>query len=354
MLSKIDLFLFLPAVLLATIGSLTLSSVSPASFPGHFIFLGLGMLSFLFFNFLDLRVLRTFAPGLFILSVLLLVLTLVFGVFSRGSVRWIDVGPLSFQPSEIVKPLLVVFFAWFVARGRREIRFVLALFLLALPGFLILVQPDLGSTVVVVGAFLGVVFLGGVPVRFIIVALILGLVIMPWGWNILAAYQKERITSYLSPESDPLGGGYNSIQATIAVGSGGLAGQGIGQGTQAQLLFLPERHTDFIFASIAEEFGFLGSFLILVAFGVILLHLVLLVRKTRGVFERSMLGGIFAVFFVQTTVNIGMNLGVLPITGIPLPFVSSGGSSLLVMSALLGIASAISSEQRNPHFRFDV
>ncbi|MDO8599815.1 MAG: FtsW/RodA/SpoVE family cell cycle protein [bacterium] len=354
MYSRVDLFLFLPAVLLAILGSFTLSSVSPASYPGHFIFLGLALLSFLAFAFLDLRILKTLAPSFYIISCILLVATLIFGGLTRGSVRWIDLGPLSFQPSEIVKPLLIIFFAWIVARSRQETRFLIAIGALLLPFLLVLVQPDLGSAIVIIAGGLGVMFLGGIPVRFVAVLAILGIIIAPWAWTGLASYQKDRLSSYLSSEADPLGSGYNSIQSQIAVGSGEMFGRGIGQGTQAQLLFLPERHTDFIFASIAEELGFLGSSLIILAFAIILVRIVLIARSARDIFEKSILGGAFAVFFIQSGVNIGMNLGVLPITGIPLPFVSSGGSSLLAMSILLGIASAVSAEQKNLHFKFDI
>ncbi len=162
----------------------------------------------------------------------------------------------------------------------------------------------------------------------------------------MAPYQRDRILTFIKPSNDPLGRGYNSIQAKIAVGSGGFTGRGLGQGTQSQLLFLPERHTDFIFASTGEELGFLGVGLIIAAFGVILWRIIDLLRITNDSFSKALLGGVFFSIFTQAAVNIGMNMGVLPITGIPLPFVSSGGSALLAMAVMLGLVSSISSELR--------
>lgn len=342
---RIDLFLFLPAVFLVALGSLVLSSVSPALYPGQFIFLGLAVITFFIFSLLDESILKAFAPFLYFISCGLLLLTLIFGAFTRGTVRWIDIGQFSFQPSEVVKPLLIIFFAWFVARSRQEIRFISAILIFALPLFLILLQPDLGSALVLLGAFLGVIFLGGVPVKMLVPSLIVIVMLIPLLFNFLAPYQKQRIESFLHP-ADPLGSGYNAIQATIAVGSGEFLGRGLGQGTQAQLLFLPERHTDFIFSSIAEELGFVGTALLIVGIALILYRLVVLIRASETVFAKALLGGIFAAIFVQSSINIGMNLNVLPITGIPLPFVSSGGSALVAMAALLGLASSISSRLR--------
>lgn len=340
-LSRIDFKLFLPAGLILLLGSLVLSSVSPNSYPEQFIHVTLAALVFIFFANINTRVLKTFASWFYILALLLLLLTLTFGVVTRGAVRWIDLGFITIQASEIAKPLLAVFFAFLVSQGTDNKRFALA-FLAFLPAaLLVLLQPDLGSSIVIFAGFLGILFIGGIPFRYLLIAAVLVILSSPLLWSFLAPYQKERIISFLAPAQDPLGAGYNSIQAMIAVGSGGVLGRGLGEGTQSQLAFLPERHTDFIFASLSEELGFLAASGVLLAFLFLFWRLVNILKKAHDPFSKALIGGIFAILFAQASVNIGMNLGLLPITGIPLPFVSSGGSSLIAMSASLGMASSL-------------
>ena len=346
MLSRIDFKLFLPAVLLSIIGSLVISSVSPASYPSQFVFLALGLVTYILTANLDTRIFRTFAPLLYIVALVLLVITAIFGALSHGAVRWINLGLFTLQPSEVAKPFLLIFFAWVISRENGAKRFFLAFLALLPAAGLVMAQPDLGSTIVVVAGFLGVIFIGGIPWKYLISAVIGGVIGSPIMYEMLAQYQRDRILTFLKPANDPLGRGYNSIQAKIAIGAGGFTGRGLGQGTQSQLLFLPERHTDFIFASIGEELGFLGLGLVIAAFGVMLARIIQITINSEDIFTKSLLGGIFFSIFVQAFINIGMNMGVLPITGIPLPFVSSGGSALLAMSAMLGIVSAISWEER--------
>lgn len=347
--SRIDLKLFLPLMFLTLIGSVILSSVAPSVYPQQFIFLLLAFLMFLIFTKIEMGILRQLAPFLYIFSLLLLLVTIVFGVLTRGSVRWIDLGFITLQPSELVKPFLLLAFASIVAGSNKTVKFMLA-FLALIPAILlILVQPDLGSSLVVLAGFLGVIFLGGVPVRYLLGVGILGAIFSPLLWHFLAGYQKERIFSFLNPGSDPLSTGYNAIQSVIAIGSGGFFGKGLGQGTQSHLAFLPEWHTDFIFASLSEELGFLGASLVIIAFGILLWRIVVAMKNSHDVFSKALLGGIFATFLAQSGINIGMNLGLLPITGIPLPFVSSGGSSLLAMSVILGMASSISSDNEKQY-----
>lgn len=347
--SRIDLKLLLPVVFLTLIGSVILSSVQPAIYPQQFIFLFLAFLVFLIFTHIEVGILRNFAPFLYVFSLLLLLVTILFGVLTRGSVRWIDLGFITLQPSELVKPFLLLAFASIIAGSNKTVKFVLAFLALTPAILLILVQPDLGSSLVVLAGFLGVIFLGGVPVRYLLVVGILGAISSPLLWHVLASYQKERIFSFLNPGSDPLSTGYNAIQSVIAIGSGGFFGKGLGQGTQSHLAFLPERHTDFIFASLSEELGFLGASLVVIAFGVLLWRIVVLIKNSHDVFSKALLGGIFGTLLAQSGINIGMNLGLLPITGIPLPFVSSGGSSLIATSIILGMASSISSDHEKQY-----
>lgn len=344
----VDLKLAIPSLFLLLAGAVTLSSVSPGAFPGQFLHIGLAILVFILFANIDVKVLKEFGFWLYGFSLLLLLLTLFLGIVTRGSVRWISLGPLTVQPTEIVKPFLLVFFAWFATRKSRFLpkTYLFALALLFPAVFLVLLQPDLGSGLIITAGSLGVLLFSGFPLTYFFLSSVIALLATPFLWHFLAVYQKQRIISFLHPQADPLGAGYNSIQAMIAVGSGGLFGRGLGQGTQSQLAFLPERHTDFIFASLSEELGFLGAALVVISFAALFLHLINLIKNEQDSFYRALLGGIFLLLFTQTAVNIGMNLGLLPITGIPLPLVSSGGSSLVATSATLGIVSAASLRKR--------
>ncbi|MBI4033362.1 MAG: rod shape-determining protein RodA [Candidatus Blackburnbacteria bacterium] len=342
--SRVDWRIFLPALFLSVLGSLVLSSVAPSSFPKQFVYLALALFSFLLFSKVDLRVLHGFAPWLYVGSILLLLATMLFGVIARGAARWIVIGPFNLQPSEITKPFFLIFFAWLVSGIYGPKKFLATAVFALLAFFLILDQPDLGSGLVILAGFLGVIFMGRIPIVHLLLGLFVVAFFSPLGWHFLADYQKQRIISFLSPHTDPLGAGYNALQAVIAVGSGEFAGRGLGGGTQSQLAFLPERQSDFIFSAFAEELGFLGAGMLIIAFTVLFWRIIMVLKDTDDIFSRSFLGGAFLVLFSQTVINIGMNLGVLPITGIPLPFVSAGGSSLVSMAALLGMISSISSD----------
>ncbi|MBI4028925.1 MAG: FtsW/RodA/SpoVE family cell cycle protein [Candidatus Blackburnbacteria bacterium] len=348
-LKSVDWFLFAPAVFLMVLGGLVLSSIFENAYPEHFIFLFLAILIFFITTKIDVGILFSISGFLYVFSLLLLVLTLVLGILhpgavTRGASRWIYLGPFVFQPSEVIKPALILFFANTISGRGGSIRFLLSLVSFVPAFILVALQPDLGSAIVLSAGFFGILFFGGVPLRMLAGAFVFLAAAAPAAWQFLASYQRTRILTFLSPAADPLGAGYNSLQAMIAIGSGGLGGRGLGQGTQSQLSFLPERHTDFIFAALSEELGFVGAMLALVAFCLILYRLIVIIRRQEDVLLQSLLGGIFFIFFTHIVVNMGMNMGVLPITGIPLPFVSSGGSSLLSMSVLLGIASGISSK----------
>lgn len=347
LLSRVDYFLLIPALLLTLLGSVILSSISPTSYPEHFIYLVLAFSLFFFFANIDADLLRRLGWPFYFFSLVILVLTLVIGTTSRGATRWISIGGVSLQTSEVVKPLLAIFCGTFLSARTGALKYFQLGALIVIPAMLVFVQPDLGSAIVVGCGFVGAALLAGIPVKIVLTAIILLLASLPIAMNFLHPYQKDRITAFLNPASDPLGIGYNSIQAMIAIGSGGFFGRGLGQGTQSQLAFLPESHTDFIFSALSEELGFLGSMLVVLAFVVIFLRLGTLAFKTESIFAEGVLGAIFFTIFIQATVNIGMNLGVLPITGIPLPFVSAGGSSLLAMSALLGIASSVSNSLKD-------
>lgn len=297
---------------------------------------------FLIFFFIDYHIYTHFPWLFYSVSNVLLAVTFVFGSFSRGSIRWIDLGFIRFQTSEVVKPLLIIFFAILMSQaGRSPKKYGLIVATALVPLALIFLQPDLGSTLIVAAVIGGQLLASKIPKKYLLLTLIPMIVISPLIWGGLKPYQKDRVYSFINPVNDPLGSGYNAIQAVISVGSGKLFGRGLGQGTQSQLKFLPERQTDFIFSAISEEFGFLGSATIIAAYIALLYMIVHFAITAKDEFSRLICVGTFFVFSIQAFVNIGMNMGILPITGITLPFVSLGGSSLISKAVLLGIVANI-------------
>ena len=268
---KFDVLLILPVFLLLIFSFFILNSISPTIFPSYYWYIFLGLVAFLFFSLFDFEVISAFSRYFYVISILLLVTTLIIGQVTRGTVRWIPIGSISIQPSEIVRPFLLIFFANYLTEKRLDLKRLLkALLLMALPLILILVQPSLGVTVLTAIGFLGLFLASEIDKKYFLIIGIVGIVLVPIVFSLLAPYQKSRITAFLDPTKDPLGVGYNAIQSTISVGSGKLLGRGLGRGVGTQLAFLPERHTDFIFASVAEEMGFVGA-LVLIALTFILL-----------------------------------------------------------------------------------
>ena len=246
---------------------------------------------------------------------------------------------MTIQPAEIVRPFLLIFFAAFLTNTTVTFkRLIKALFLLVLPVALILIQPSLGIAILTTVGFWGILIASAFSKRYILLGALLFLSAVPIFFYFLAPYQKQRLLTFIEPSKDPRGAGYNSIQSMISVGSGKLLGRGLGKGVQTQLAFLPERQTDFVFASIAEELGFVGAALILCSLFLLVLRLLYILENAGGVSERAYLSGFVLIFLMQILIHIGMNMGLLPITGIPLPLVSAGGSSFLGTMIGLGIA----------------
>lgn len=326
-------------LILLAVSLFVLRSIAPFVFPTYIVYLILSFFIFYFFVKLDFEILRVFASHLYIFSIILLFLPLLIGEITRGAIRWIPLGAFTLQPSEIVRPFLLIFFAKFATENELTLKnfFKLVIFFL-FPFFLILIQPSLGVSFLLALGFLGVLLASSISKRYILIGLIVFFLALPLVWFLLLPYQKQRFVVFLHPDFDPRGAGYNSIQSMISVGSGKIFGRGLGKGVQTQLAFLPERHTDFIFASIAEELGFLGSFLILFALFSILWGLINILENSQGPTARAYITGVFFVLFAQTMIHVGMNMGILPITGIPLPFVSAGGSALIGNSILLAVA----------------
>lgn len=335
---KFDALLHIPIFLLLIFSFFILNSVSPSLFPSYYWYFGLGITAFLFFSLFDFEVLSAFSKYFYVISIVLLLITLVIGQVTRGTVRWIPIGSLSFQPSEIVRPFLLIFFANYIASERLTFKRIFRILLLmAFPLFLILVQPSLGVTALTAVGFLGLFFASEMDKKIFLFLGIFALCLIPVVYLFLQPYQKTRISAFLDPSQDPLGVGYNAIQSTISVGSGMFLGRGLGRGVGTQLSFLPERHTDFIFASVAEEMGFVGAVVLLLLTVFLLYRIVSYIEFSVSIPARIFLSGLFLTFFVQTAIHAGMNMGIFPITGIPYPLVSAGGSSLLATLTSLGI-----------------
>ncbi|KLV06688.1 MULTISPECIES: peptidoglycan glycosyltransferase MrdB [Photobacterium] len=293
---------------------------------------------------------ETWAPYLFGVGLLLLLGVLLFGEVSKGAQRWLNLGIVRFQPSELIKLAVPLMVARFV--GNRPLppslkNITIALVLIFVPTILIAKQPDLGTSILIAASGIFVLFLSGISWRIIIAAALMLAAFIPVLWLFLMRdYQRTRVLTLFNPESDPLGAGYHIIQSKIAIGSGGLNGKGWMQGTQSQLEFLPERHTDFIFAVIAEEWGLIGVCCLLTIYLFIIGRGLMLASRAQTAFGRMMAGSIVLSFFVYIFVNIGMVSGLLPVVGVPLPLVSYGGTSMVTLMAGFGILMSIHTHRK--------
>ncbi|WP_428945539.1 peptidoglycan glycosyltransferase MrdB [Pantoea sp. FN060301] len=296
------------------------------------------------------RVYEGWAPYLYIVCVLLLIAVDAFGHISKGAQRWLDLGIVRFQPSEIAKIAVPLMVARFINRDVCPPTLKntgIALVLIFMPTLLVAAQPDLGTSILIASSGLFVLFLSGMSWKLIAVAVALVAAFIPILWFFLMHdYQRDRVMMLLDPESDPLGAGYHIIQSKIAIGSGGLRGKGWLHGTQSQLEFLPERHTDFIFAVLAEELGLVGVLVLLVLYILLIMRGLVMAARAQTTFGRVMAGGLMLIFFVYVFVNIGMVSGILPVVGVPLPLVSYGGSALIVLMAGFGIIMSIHTHRK--------
>ena len=310
--------------------------------------LGLGVAVMLVLAHLPPRLLQLWAPWLFIVALLLLVATALFGV-GRGAQRWLDLGVVRFQPAEAMKLALPLMLAALYARRPLPpgwIDSAIGLVLIALPVGLIVAQPDLGTAVLVAASGLGLMFLAGLRWRLIGLMAAIVAAALPFLWMKLHAYQQNRVLTFLNPERDPLGQGWNIIQSKIAVGSGGLTGKGWLASTQSHLEFLPEPHTDFIFSVLAEEFGLIGVVAVLALYGAIILRALVLASRCRDSFGRLLAGTVVLMFFLYVAVNVAMVSGLLPVVGVPLPLVSYGGTSAVTLLAGFGLIMGLYSRRR--------
>jgi rod shape determining protein RodA len=298
----------------------------------------------------DYRRLDRWVYVLYGVSIVLLILVPLLGKFGGGARRWIHLGVFSLQPSELAKVTLLLVLARYYHRyappgGYRLRDLIFPTVLTAIPAGLVLAEPNLGTTVILGFIFLTLTFASGIRVGSLLLVVAAGGGVLPLLWQHMKPYQKQRVLSFLNPDQDPLGAGYHMIQSKITIGSGMLWGKGFLQGTQNRLDFLPEKHTDFVFAVVAEEWGFVGAAVLLVLYAALMAKLLTIAWQARDRFGFCLVIGAVSVVFWQLLINLGMNLGVLPVVGVPLPLLSYGGSSLLTVMMSLGLALNVSTRR---------
>lgn len=352
-LKFIDWPLLASVILLLALGLSAIYSVSysgegnlPAVFYKQAIFAVVGVFLMLFLALFDYRVTKKYTAILFFLGIGALLVLLVWKNPIRGASSWIKFGIFGFEVAEGIKLILIVILAKYLSKNIKELdkwrHILISGFYAGIFILLIILQPDMGSAIIVASIWFGMIIAAGIKFKQLLllsVGLIL-VIILSW-FFVLAPYQKDRIIGFVDPKDDPLGISYNVNQSVIAVGSGGLFGKGLGAGSQSQLKFIPEAHTDFIFAVFAEEWGLIGVAFLILLFWLFLWRLLVIASKARDNFGRMIILGLIVMVLTQIMINIGMNMGIMPVTGIPLPFISYGGSSILTIMIILGIIQSI-------------
>lgn len=352
------------AVLLSA-GYLLMLSASPERAHNQMVNTGVALCAMWAAARLPPQRLMSLAVPLYLLGVVLLIGVAAFGETSKGAKRWLDIGVTRIQPSELMKIAMPLMLAWYFQQREGAINlrtFIVAAVLLAVPVALIVTQPDLGTSLLVAAAGVYVIFFAGLSWKLIIPVVLLGIVglgsIVVFGdhlcqpdteWYALREYQKQRVCTLLDPTRDPLGKGFHIIQSTIAIGSGGVWGKGWMEGTQTHLSFIPERHTDFIFSVLAEEFGLVGALVLLAVYVLLLVRGFVIALRAPTLATRLLAGAITMVFFTYAFVNMGMVSGILPVVGVPLPFISYGGTALVTLCLGVGILMSIHRHRGNAH-----
>ena len=348
-LKAVDYFLI---IIVAIIGSISVVSIYSTE-SGNFSFYTKNHLTrflvffsmFLVLSFVRVSVWYRQAYIFYILGILLLLLVIFFGISASGSKRWINFFIMNLQPSELMKIAIIVCFARYYHRIQssdiQSYKYLLQpIILLLIPCYLVITQPDLGTAILIAGSGLAIIWLAGLNLKYFIYSGLILLVSLPFVISILKPYQKSRILTFFNPDRDPLGAGYQIIQSKIAIGSGGLLGKGFLQGTQSYLEFLPEKHTDFIFTLFSEEFGFVGSMVLILLYALLIYRIIRIGFSSRSFFVKLYCFGFASALFLYVFVNIAMVVGLLPIVGAPLPIMSYGGSSML--SIMLGLSIVMS------------
>ena len=356
-LRQYDFVILIVALGLVGYGAVLLYSASLATYPEgiggldhpvarHVFFGGLGLVLALSLVWLDYRFFGQVAPSLYLLSILLLVLVLFVGVSEYGSSRWVSIAGTPVQPSEIAKVFTIIALAKFLADRRAELHrvrtFLASLGIAVVPMLLVMLEPDLGTAVIFGAVWLGMVVAAGARPRHLLVLSTLLLVAVPFfAMAVMGDYQRERLALFFNPNQDPLGGGFNILQAEIGIGSGGLLGSGLTEGSQTQLDFLQTTTTDYIFSVLGEELGFVGAMVLFTLFIVLLFQGIRTASMSTDMFGRLMATGIVIMILAQVFINVAVNVRLLPVTGIPLPFISRGGSSLLSLFLAVGLLQVV-------------
>lgn len=349
---RLDGSLLAGIVLLAAVSLTVLYSASSANvamFEGQGLKFGLALIAMLALAQLPSRLIRLSAPWLYAIGLLLLLIVKVKGDVALGAQRWLDLGFLRFQPSEIMKIAVPLVCAWYLHERPLPPSFVSLVVLamiIVVPTLIIAEQPDLGTALLVAAGGGMVILLAGLQARYLIAGAVLLAGAVPVAWHFLHDYQRQRILTFLNPQNDPLGSGYHIIQSQIAIGSGGIFGKGYMNGSQAQLEFLPERSTDFIFAVIGEEWGLIGLTTVLVLYLFVIGRGLYLACTAQDTFARLVCGSLSLTFAVYVFVNAGMVMGLLPVVGVPLPLISYGGSSMVTLLAGFGILMSLHTRRR--------
>ena len=349
----IDLPLWVGIMLLAAMGMVVLYSAGDQSIEllnRQFIRLFIAFIVMIAVAQIHPNTLKRWAPWMFGIGLLMLIAVLGFGDVGKGAQRWLNLGLFRIQPSELMKIAVPVMAAWYLADTPlppRRGRLFIATIIVIVPTLLIAKQPDLGTSLLIASSGFFVLLLAGLGWKLILGVITLMAASAPLFWNyLLHDYQRQRILTFINPETDPLGSGYHIIQSTIAIGSGGIYGKGWLNGTQSHLDFLPERSTDFVFAVFSEEFGFLGILLLLALYIAVIIRGIIIATKAQDTFSRLVAGSLTLTFFVYVFVNIGMVSGILPVVGLPLPLISYGGTSMVTIMAAFGVLMSIQTHRK--------
>ncbi|MCI5050879.1 MAG: rod shape-determining protein RodA [Candidatus Pacebacteria bacterium] len=353
---KIDWWIVVSLIPLMALSLTTMSSFMDAGGPlvyRQLLWIGISFIAFLIISSIDVSFLKQSKVLLFIYVIgLSLLIGLIFvGSTNKGATSWFNFGGFSFQPSDFVKLTLILVLAKYLARRHIEIRAMKHIFItgmyFVIPFLLIFLQPDFGSAIILFAIWFGMILVSGISRKHLLILFTAGLALFMVMWTfVFQEYQKDRLRTFVDPLSDIQGTGYNAYQSTIAVGSGQLLGKGVGYGTQSRLNFLPEYETDFIYAAISEEWGFIGSIIILSLFGIVIIRILVIGYQMNSNFELLYAVGVALYFMSHVLINIGMNIGLMPVTGVTLPFMSYGGSHLLVEWMALGILMAMRRQSR--------
>lgn len=356
--AQFDWVLFLVTLLLCGLGLVAVRSAtyrqdhSLSPILTQMIVTGLGIVVIFLFQWVDIDALRKLAIPAYLLTLFLLVATLLFGFGMEqwGADSWLKIGPVIFQPAEFAKLGIIFFLAWLLERYRNRLNqpttVLLLAAMMAVPVLLILKQPDLGTAATLIFLIAMMIFYAGIHWGYILAALVLALIAIPLFYASLTETQQARILNFLDPLRDPQNSNYQILQGAIAIGSGQLSGRGFLQGTQTQFGFIPEQDTDYIFSVIAEEFGFIGGAFLILCYTILLVRMIRIARRAKDLFSALLVIGFAALFFIHVFENIGMTIGLMPVTGIPLPLISNGGTFQLLMLTGIGMTLSVASQRK--------